>query len=96
MVNLFKAVAAVAASKVVGGLVALGVSIGVVIPLDESSTITATLTLAIAAVLQLLWQVLVAWAEKKWPEIARIRPLVIREMLRGAATPARPAPPATR
>jgi hypothetical protein len=85
-VNSFLAsLAKIAASKIVGGLAALAVSIGVVIPLDESASLTAALTLAIAAVLQLVWQVAVAWAEKKWPNIANLRPLVLRVMLRNYA-----------
>jgi hypothetical protein len=36
--------------------VALGVSAGIVVPLDESATLTAALTLTIATALQIIYQ----------------------------------------
>jgi hypothetical protein len=49
-------------SKIIGGLVSPGVSIGVVVPREESASLTATLTVAIVTALQLLWQITVAAA----------------------------------
>jgi hypothetical protein len=82
MSSLLSSLAKVAASKVVAGLVAFGVSFGVVIPLDESGSLTAGLTLVIAAVLQVLWQAAAAWAEKKWPNLVSLQPAVLRVLLR--------------
>jgi hypothetical protein len=87
MAQLFASLARIAASKIVGALIALGVSIGVVIPLDESSAVTAALTLAIAAVLQLAWQVVMTWAEQRWPNIRNLQPLVLRVLVRKPRQP---------
>jgi len=86
---VFRSLATVAATKVAGALAALGISVGVVIPLDESTSATAALTLVITVVLQVLWQIVLAWAEKKWPGIAGVRPLVLRVLIRPAAETAR-------
>ena len=74
-------------SKIIGGLVSPGVSIGVVVPLEESASLTATLTAADATALQLLRQITVAAAEKKWLQFQRIRLLVLRVRLRGTRLP---------
>ena len=81
MNSFLTSLAKVLASKIVAALVAFGVSFGIVIPLDESASLTAGLTLVIAAVLQ-LWQLVTAWAEKKWPNIANVQPMVLRVLLR--------------
>jgi hypothetical protein len=85
--QLFTQLARIAASKIVGALIALGVSIGVVVPLDESNAVTAALTLAIAAVLQLAWQVVTTWAEQTWPNLRNMQPLVLRVLVRKYPTP---------
>jgi hypothetical protein len=54
----------------------------VVIPLNESASLTTAPTLAIAAALQMVWQIVLAWVQKKWPQIANFRPLVLCVMLR--------------
>jgi hypothetical protein len=82
MSSFITSLAKVAATKIVAALVAFGVSFGVVIPLDESASLTAGLTLVIAAALQVLWQLVTAWAEKKWPNLANLQPAVLRVMMR--------------
>ena len=52
-------------------------------PLEELASLTAALTVANVTALQLLRQVAVAAAEKKWLQSRRIRLLVLRVQLRG-------------
>jgi hypothetical protein len=100
--GIFTSLAKLIAVKAVAGLVALGVAAGAVIPLGESQSLTAALTLAIAAVLQVLWQVAAAWAEKKWGQLQKIGPVVFRVMLRSYSVKSvrfavsRPGPPRLR
>jgi hypothetical protein len=82
MSNIITSLAKIAASKVVGALISFAAAIGFVVPLDENTTLTAAFTLVIAAVLQLLWQITMVLAEKIWPNIANVRPLVLRFQLR--------------
>jgi hypothetical protein len=81
LTTVFGELARAAASKVVGGLVALGVAAGIVIPLDESAALTATLTLVISTVLGVLWQLAMAYVEKRWPNLAILRPTALRAQL---------------
>lgn len=82
----------VAAVKVVAALVALGVAAGVVIPLGDSQTLTATMSLAVAAVLQVAGQAALAVAAKKWPWINDIEPVVLRARLKKPVQPQPVAP----
>jgi hypothetical protein len=51
------------------------------VPLEEPASLTATLTVANATALQLLRQITVAAAGKKWLQFRRIRLLVLRVQL---------------
>jgi hypothetical protein len=51
------------------------------VPLEEPAPLTAALTVANVAALQLLRQITVAAAEKKWLQFRRIRLLVLRVQL---------------
>jgi hypothetical protein len=90
--NVLKSLAVVIASKITGALVALGVSAGIVIPLGESAQVSSALTLAVSAVLSVLCQAAVAWAEKQWPTLKDVRPLILRVMIRPHPLAPQPQP----
>ncbi len=82
MGSFLPSLARVVAAKIVSGLLTIGAALGVIVPLDESTTVTAALTVALAAVLQVLGQIVLAWAEKEFPWLAAMPPLVLRVRLR--------------
>lgn len=82
MTALLASLAKVVAGKIVSGGVALAAAIGIVVPLGESQTVAAALTLALAAALQTAGQLAAAWAEQHIKWVADIRPIVIRFLVR--------------
>jgi hypothetical protein len=79
--------AKVIVTKVVSGAVTLAAAIGIVVPLGESQTVAASLTLALAAGLQVAGQVALTWLATEFPWLKQLQPLVLRARVHQVATP---------